>query len=191
MTGVNTSTSTGSSPTTAILQRHQSQARQEYLRTHTTPGALRAGFAYYRSIGEDIADNEARTEKLTMPTLAVGGGTSWGRGPEVAKSLRQMATDVTEEIYDECGHWVPEEKLIELANTLRRSSADPQPGHAQTTSRWHHRFRRDHHTTIERLHHDHPPHPLDRRPRDRSPTWSSSRSRRAFTPTRRRSRSRS
>ena len=55
-----------------------------------------------------------------MPTLAVGGGTSWGRGPEVAKSLRQMATDVTEAIYDECGHWVPEEKPIELANTLRR-----------------------------------------------------------------------
>jgi pimeloyl-ACP methyl ester carboxylesterase len=95
------------------------EARAEYLRTHTTPGALRAGFAYYRTIGQDVADNEARTEKLTMPTLAVGGGTSWGRGPEVARSLRQMAENVTEEIYDECGHWVPEEKPTELAASLR------------------------------------------------------------------------
>ncbi len=82
------------------------EARSEYLRTHSTPGALRAGFAYYRAIEQDVADNEARTEKLTVPTLAIGGGTSWGRGLEVGRSLRQLAASVTEEIYPECGHWV-------------------------------------------------------------------------------------
>ena len=95
------------------------KARAEYLRTHTTPGALRAGFAYYRAIAQDVADNEARTEKVAMPTLAIGGGTSWGRGAEVARSLRKMADDVTEEVYSECGHWVPEEKATELAASLR------------------------------------------------------------------------
>ena len=95
------------------------KARAEYLRTHTTPGALRAGFAYYRAIAQDVADNQARTEKVAMPTLAIGGGTSWGRGAEVARSLRKMADDVTEEVYPECGHWVPEEKAAELAASLR------------------------------------------------------------------------
>ena len=95
------------------------EARAEYLRTHTTPGALRAGFAYYRAIAQDVADNEARTEKVAMPTLAIGGGTSWGRGAEVARSLRKMADDVTEEVYSECGHWVPEEKAAELVASLR------------------------------------------------------------------------
>lgn len=95
------------------------KARAEYLRTHTTPGALRAGFAYYRAIAQDVADNQARTEKVAMPTLAIGGGTSWGRGAEVARSLRKMADDVTEEVYPECGHWVPEEKAAELVASLR------------------------------------------------------------------------
>lgn len=95
------------------------EAREEYLRTHTTPGALRSGFAYYRAIAQDVADNEALGEKLTIPTLAVGGGTSWGRAGEVATSLRQMAEKVEEIVFDECGHWVPEEKPMELANALR------------------------------------------------------------------------
>lgn len=95
------------------------EARAEYLRTHTTPGALRAGFAYYWAVVQDVADNEARIEKLTVPTLTVGGGTSWGRGQEVARSVRQLAANVTEEVYPDCGHWVPEEKPAELAASLR------------------------------------------------------------------------
>lgn len=95
------------------------EARTEYLRTHTTPGAIRAGFAYYRAITIDVKDNEARKDKITIPTLAVGGGEGWGRGSEVAKSLRQMATEVTELVIPECGHWVPEEKPEILCQALR------------------------------------------------------------------------
>lgn len=95
------------------------EARAEYLRTHTAPGALRAGFAYYRAITTDVKDNESRQEKITMPVLAVGGGEGWGRGPEVAASLRRMATDVTELVIPECGHWVPEEKPKELCDAIR------------------------------------------------------------------------
>lgn len=95
------------------------EARAEYLRTLTTPGALRSGFAQYRAITQDVADNQSLTTKLTIPTLAVGGGTSWGRAGEVATSLRQMAENVDEVVFDECGHWVPEEKPVELAAALR------------------------------------------------------------------------
>ncbi len=96
------------------------EARTEYLRTHTTPGAIRAGFAYYRAIATDVRDNESRKEKITLPALAVGGGEGWGRGQEVAKSLRQMATDVTELVIPECGHWIPEEKPEQLCNAIRK-----------------------------------------------------------------------
>lgn len=89
----------------------------EYLRTYTTPGSMRAGFAYYRSVGQDVADNTG-IDKLDMPVLAVGGGYGWGRGPEVATSLRAMASDVSELVIDECGHWVPDEKPAELAEAF-------------------------------------------------------------------------
>jgi hypothetical protein len=42
----------------------------EYLRTYTQPGALSAGFAYYRNIPVDTADNRALLEaglRLPMP----------------------------------------------------------------------------------------------------------------------------
>jgi hypothetical protein len=55
----------------------------EYLRTYTQPGALRAGFAFYRNIPNDIADNRALLAsglRLKMPVLAVGGGREEARG---------------------------------------------------------------------------------------------------------------
>jgi pimeloyl-ACP methyl ester carboxylesterase len=92
-------------------------AVQEYLRTYRTPGGMRAGFALYRAITQDIADNSARA-KLSVPAIAIGGGTGWGRGHEVEDSLRRMVTDVTGLVLETCGHWVPEEKPIELATIL-------------------------------------------------------------------------
>lgn len=92
-------------------------AVQEYLRAYRAPGALRAGLGLYRAVARDVADNSALAP-LTLPALAVGGGTSWGRGTEVEESLSRMATDVTGLVFDGCGHWVPEEKPRELADAL-------------------------------------------------------------------------
>ncbi|WP_299056932.1 alpha/beta hydrolase [uncultured Nocardioides sp.] len=89
----------------------------EYLRTYTTPGALRAGFAYYRAIGQDVADNEPLAP-LDIPCLAVGGGASWGRGSEVEASLSRKATRVRGVVLPDCGHFVPEEKPAELAREV-------------------------------------------------------------------------
>ena len=97
----------------------------EYLRTYTQPGALRAGFAFYRNIPNDIADNRALLAsglRLKMPVLAVGGGReeARGRGSEPEASLKVIADDVTGAVVADCGHFVPEERPDELAALLLR-----------------------------------------------------------------------
>ncbi|WP_371583803.1 hypothetical protein [Streptomyces sp. NBC_01314] len=57
---------------------------------YSSPGTNRAGFQCYRSALQDVADNTG-LPPLEMPVLAVGGGTGWGRGSEVAASCRKMA----------------------------------------------------------------------------------------------------
>ncbi|PRY07799.1 alpha/beta fold hydrolase [Kineococcus rhizosphaerae] len=94
------------------------EARAEYLRTHAALGSLRTGFAYYRAVEQDVRDNQSRSEKLQMPCLAVGGTAKWGRGGEVAASLRTMAVEVEELLVDDCGHWVPEEQPDILSEAL-------------------------------------------------------------------------
>jgi pimeloyl-ACP methyl ester carboxylesterase len=93
----------------------------EYLRVYRQPGALRAGFSYYRAIPRDIADNAARIAegfKLPMPVLALGGDRAWGRGMEVVESLRRLAVDVQGGVVETCGHWMPEEQPEALLRRL-------------------------------------------------------------------------
>ena len=97
----------------------------EYLRTYSQPEALRAGFAFYRNIPNDAADNRALLAsglRLKMPVLAVGGGRAEarGRGSEPEASLREIADDVTGAVVADCGHFVPEERPAELAALLLR-----------------------------------------------------------------------
>ena len=88
---------------------------KEYLRTYRQPGAMRAGFAYYRAIPRDVADNKAIIDrfKLPMPVLAMGGASSYpharGRGSAPEQSLKRVAVDVRGEVVCECGHFIPEE----------------------------------------------------------------------------------
>ena len=98
----------------------------EYLRVYRQPGALRAGFAYYRAIPQDIADNAAiaATFKLPMPVLALGGDRSWGRRTEVIESLRRLADNVEGGVIENCGHWMPEEQPRELLRQLLRFFGD-------------------------------------------------------------------
>ena len=93
----------------------------EYLRTYTQPGALRAGFSYYRAIPQDIADNRAlldRDGKLTIPVLGLGGDSAWGRGTEVVELLNRVAKDVSGGQIQKCGHFIPEEQPEATADAL-------------------------------------------------------------------------
>lgn len=98
----------------------------EYARTYAQPDAMRAGFAFYRALPQDAADNAAIVErfKLPMPVLGIGGANGRGRGAEVEQSLRRVAIDVRAEVFAECGHWIPEEQPVRLAAVLRAFLAD-------------------------------------------------------------------
>ena len=93
----------------------------EYTRTYAQPGAMRAGFNYYRALHQDIEDNRNMLErdgKLAMPVLAVGGAESWGRRMETKHSLEQVADHVDGGQIKQCGHWIPEEQPAELTRQL-------------------------------------------------------------------------
>jgi pimeloyl-ACP methyl ester carboxylesterase len=90
---------------------------KEYLRTYRQPGAMRAGFSYYRALPQDAATNReiiARM-KLDMPVLAIGGAKSRGRGTEPEESLKRAATNVRGVVVPDCGHFIPEEQPEILA----------------------------------------------------------------------------
>ena len=94
----------------------------EYVRAYAQPGALRAGFNFYRALRKDVADNRALFDsgfRLPMPTLGLGGGGTRGRGNIVVASLRRVADQVEGGSVPDCGHFIPEEKPAELAAQLR------------------------------------------------------------------------
>ena|SRR5690349_9779327 len=88
------------------------EAQQEYLRAYRQPGAMRAGFNFYRATPQDIIDNEAfiAQGKLSMPILCYGGAQGRGRGLNALESWQRVATDVRGGIVEGCGHWIPEER---------------------------------------------------------------------------------
>ena len=91
----------------------------EYVRAYSRPGALHAGFEYYRATPTDLAhNNELMKTKLRMPVLALGGAGGKGRGLQVLENLRELASDVQGGAIQDCGHWVPEEQPEELAKRL-------------------------------------------------------------------------
>ena len=97
---------------------------KEYVRTYAQPGAMRAGFGYYRAMMQDMADNklEIAKGKLPMPVLAMGGAVSYphgrGRGPECGESLKRVADNVRALVAPDSGHFIPEEQPAFLLKEL-------------------------------------------------------------------------
>ena len=97
---------------------------KEYVRTYAQPGAMRAGFGFYRAMMQDMADNklEIAKGKLTMPVLAMGGAVSYphgrGRGPECGESLKRVADNVRALVAADSGHFIPEEQPAFLLKEL-------------------------------------------------------------------------
>lgn len=87
----------------------------EFVRTYARPGGFRGATALYRSMlreGTEIQELAAR--KLTMPVLAVGGGS----GDFTPSTMRQVATDLTAVSLDGIGHYAVAEAPARLADAL-------------------------------------------------------------------------
>jgi pimeloyl-ACP methyl ester carboxylesterase len=83
--------------------------REEYIKQYSKPGAMRAGFEYYRSIFEDAKQNkEYAREKLEIPILTIGGEAAIGNNTTI--SFQDVANNVTGITLLNTGHFIPEER---------------------------------------------------------------------------------
>jgi len=89
------------------------EAQREYIRAYSQPGAMRAGFNYYREMTRNARDNKAfiAQGKLQMPILVYGGGNKLvGRAMYAVDSWQRVAANVRGGVAEGCGHWIPEER---------------------------------------------------------------------------------
>jgi len=92
--------------------------RRHYAKLYARPGAMRAAFAQFRAIRQDSEDNkDAMATKLAMPLLAIGGEKSFGANEAVV--MRNAATDVTELVVPNAGHWLMEEAPSAIITAVR------------------------------------------------------------------------
>jgi pimeloyl-ACP methyl ester carboxylesterase len=90
-----------------------------YATPYARPGALRAAFNLYRAFWQDAEDNKCFGEtKLAMPVLAIGGEMSLGRTLE--QSLGPLTTNLHGLVFEQCGHFIPDEQPERLARDLLR-----------------------------------------------------------------------
>jgi pimeloyl-ACP methyl ester carboxylesterase len=83
--------------------------REEYIKQYSKPGAMRAGFEYYRAIFEDAEQNkEYGKEKLNMPILTIGGEAAIGNLTTI--SFQKVANNVTGITLPNTGHFIAEER---------------------------------------------------------------------------------
>jgi pimeloyl-ACP methyl ester carboxylesterase len=91
--------------------RFDEASRQHYAKLYAMPGAMHSGFAQFAAFDQDVIDNRAwlaADPKLPMPVLAIGGEKSFG--PMMATVMRAAATDVTQGVVPDSGHWLMEEQ---------------------------------------------------------------------------------
>ena len=88
-----------------------------YARALGSPGALRAGIAYFRAHKVDAGHNRenART-RLRMPVMTVGGKASFGA--DLAGQITPLVEELHSVMIDECGHYVAEEQPNRLAEAM-------------------------------------------------------------------------
>lgn len=93
----------------------------------SSPDALRGSFGWYRAIDSSIAQNQKRkTQRLTLPVLAIGGEKSSGAG--TANTMKLVADDVQTVVISGSGHWVAEEAPDQLLAALKAFLAPYRDG---------------------------------------------------------------
>jgi pimeloyl-ACP methyl ester carboxylesterase len=81
-----------------------------YARSYAKPHSLHAAMEYYRALNETQRRNVPLFQKkLTMKTMAIGGGSPVSVGQFQVDQLAKYTTNMKGVVLPGCGHWVPEE----------------------------------------------------------------------------------
>jgi pimeloyl-ACP methyl ester carboxylesterase len=101
-------------------KRFDEASRVHYAKLYARPGAMHAGFEQFKAFDQDAVDNMVLLAKgkLAMPVLAVGGEKSFG--PTMAVVMRAAASDVTEAVIGNAGHWLMEEQPQATVASIRQ-----------------------------------------------------------------------
>ncbi len=110
----------------ATPARFTEASRQHYAKLYAQPGAMHGGFSQFAAFDQDAIDNKAFVAegKLAMPVLALGGEKSFG--PMMATVMRFAASNVTEGVVPDSGHWIMEENP-KATTALVRDFLDAKP----------------------------------------------------------------
>lgn len=101
----------------SFAYRSADVAIDEYVRAYSKPGAMRAGFAYYRAIPQSAEQNRKHAlTPLTMPVLTMGGEHSRGLG--LKDMMAPVAVDVRAVMVPGSGHYPQEEAPEEMLKAL-------------------------------------------------------------------------
>jgi len=84
--------------------------RDHYAALYARPGGMHSAFEQFAAFTQDAVDNKAFAArgKLAMPVLAIGADKSFGAVQ--AEVLRVVASDVTQQVIADSGHWLMEEQ---------------------------------------------------------------------------------
>ena len=101
-----------------LAYRPDRVAVDEYIRAYTVPGAMKAGFAYYRAIPDTVRENDQlKKQKLAMPVLAIG--STIGAGQTTIDTMKLVSDHVDGAILRDCGHYTPEECPDQFLNLVK------------------------------------------------------------------------
>jgi pimeloyl-ACP methyl ester carboxylesterase len=82
--------------------------RRLYARAYAQPGAMRAGFEYFRNLERDAEDFARMGQtRLAMPMLVLSGEKAGGTF--LIEQAKMVASDVRGQVVKGSGHWLMEE----------------------------------------------------------------------------------
>lgn len=94
-------------------------AISEYAKNYAREGGMTAGFNYYRTLKEDAAFvSSFRGQPLSMPVLTITGRQSVAE--KLSDLIQKESPTLKSVIFDECGHFVPEEKKDDFNQVVMR-----------------------------------------------------------------------
>lgn len=96
-----------------------------YARSYAKPQSFHAAMEYYRALPETQRRNiPLFKNKLTMKTMAIGGGSPVSVGQFQVDQLKKYTTNMKGVVIPNCGHWVPEECADVFHTTILDFLAD-------------------------------------------------------------------